>query len=69
MFNLLAHFLNDQTVTLYALQASTYAVAALVSRDTGHYDLAMCYATSSILHMLLSACHLFHRSLDHVALR
>lgn len=60
MFDHFSAFFHDPMVTLYAIQAVTYAFSAVVSRMAGHVELSSCYTMSSLIHALLAAVHLLH---------
>jgi hypothetical protein len=51
------HLVNV-VVVLYGLQASTYALAAIISQRLHQGPLTICYAVSAVLHSLLGAYHL-----------
>jgi hypothetical protein len=55
-----SHLIANPLLVLYFLQGLTYSVAAVISWYARHRGLTACYATSSLLHGLLAACHYFH---------
>lgn len=45
---------------LYASLAATYGSASLAASSNDHNTLCRCYVISSLLHVLIGACHHLH---------